>query len=76
MSRYKQIWILPETKNRFQEHVTCGQSADHALNEMIDIIEQMDHDMFQIECSPLSRKEIIELELRERDRMTSLSKCI
>lgn len=37
MFQYKQIWLLPETKKRFQQYVGKGQTADRALNELLNI---------------------------------------
>jgi len=41
----KVIQVRPDTKRRFREYVEEGQTADRALNEMLDRIDELKNDM-------------------------------
>lgn len=41
----KVIQVRPDTKLRFRLYVNEGQTADYALNEMLDKIDELRKDM-------------------------------
>ena len=41
----KVIQVRPDTKKRFRTYVDKGQTADHALNDMLDRIDELKKDM-------------------------------
>ena len=41
----KVIQVRPDTKKRFRMYVNDGQTADHALNELLDRIDELKKDM-------------------------------